>query len=182
MNVPSSACVLYISLIATCSTLLSQVSADRVLALPLATDSMARLKIAIQTANTAKSMATKSRDSMSQTSELSIIAAFATFYSHLDGTARCYDIFDACDTTLWAQALPFSHIFVFPSAAHALRALDKFSAHLVPVTPQLLRLVTAQAGPDAVETDTVLFRMWYAISFTALCFFSISCSHMWMLI
>jgi hypothetical protein len=122
---------------------------------------MVKLKFAIQSANTANSMATKSRDSMSQTSDLAIIAAFATFYSHLDGTARCYDIFDASDTTLWAQALPFSHIFVFPTAAHALRALGKFSCHLIPVTPQLLQLVTAQAGPDAVDTDTVLFRIWY---------------------
>ena len=143
------------------SVTLLQVSADRVLALPLAADSMAKLKIAIQTANTAKSMANKSRDSMAQTCGNSIIPAFSNFYSHLDGTARCYDIFDAGDTTLWAQALPFSHIFVFPTAAHARRALDSYSSHLVPIAPLLLQLVPAQAGLDAGYMGIVLFRIWY---------------------
>ena len=30
-----------------------------------------------------------------------VATVFAVFYSHLNGTARCFDIFDACDTTLW---------------------------------------------------------------------------------
>jgi hypothetical protein len=134
------------------------------LALPLATDALAKLDVAVRTANVAKSMAAETRVDAAPSTDIDIIAAFSAFYSHLDGTARCYDIFDAGDTTLWAQALPFSHIFVFPTVAHARRALDKFSSHLVPVTPQLLQLVTAQAGLDAVDTGNVMFRVWYVFS------------------
>jgi hypothetical protein len=131
------------------------------LALPLATDAMAKLDVAVRSASMAKSMATEARAGATLSSGNNIIAAFSTFYSHLDGTARCYDIFDAGETTLWAQALPFSHIFVFPTAVHARRALDAYSNHLVPVTPQLLQLVTAQVGLDAVDMDNVMFRVWY---------------------
>ncbi len=122
---------------------------------------MAKLDVAVRSANIAKSTATDSRAGSAPSSDNSIIAAFSTFYSHLDGTARCYDIFDAGDTTLWAHALPFSHIFVFPTVAYARRALDAYSNHLVPVTPQLLQLVTAQVGLDAVDMDNILFRVWY---------------------
>ena len=149
----------------TFSLFISQVSADRVLALPLATDAMAKLDVAVRSANTIRSMtSSKARADATHSSD-NIIHTFTTFYSHLDGTARCYDIFDADDTTLWAQTLPFSHIFVFPTAAHARRALDAFSSHLVPVAPLLLQLVPAQAGLGAVDTNNVMFRMWFVAAF-----------------
>ena len=88
-------------------------------------------------------------------------AAFASFYSHLGGSARCFDIFDAGDTALWAQALPFSHVFVFPTAALARRALDAYSAHLAPIAP-LLQVGATDVCMQAVDTDNVAFRVWYA--------------------
>ncbi len=147
---------------------ISQVSADRVLALPLAADAMAKLDAAVRAANTIRSMkSAKARAEATQSSD-HIIPTFSAFYSHLDGTARCYDIFDAGDTTLWAQALPFSHIFVFPTAAHARRALDSYSSHLVPIAPLLLQLVPAQAGLGAADANNVMFRIWF-----------VSASHVW---
>jgi hypothetical protein len=139
------------------------VSADRILALSIAADSMAKLDAAVRTANASKSMRIETRAGVALPSDdsTSVSSAFSIFYSHLDGTARCYEIFDAIDTTLWAEALPFSHLFVFPTAAHARRALDTYSGHLIAVTPQLLQSVTAQVGLDTVDTNHVMFRVWY---------------------
>jgi hypothetical protein len=137
------------------------VSADRILALSIAADSMAKLDAAVRTANASKSMRIETRAGGALPSDDCVCSAFSTFYSHLDGTARCFEIFDAGDTTLWAEALPFSHLFVFPTAAHARRALDAYSGHLIAVTPQLLQSVTAQVGLDPVDTNHVMFRVWY---------------------
>ncbi len=39
------------------------------------------------------------------------------------GVARSFELFDAADLSLWEEALPFSHIYVFVSAEHAVAAL-----------------------------------------------------------
>lgn len=139
-----------------------QVSVDRVLALPHANNAMARLDSAVRTASAARSMTNvQARGDAAQMPSENGTSVFSSFYSHLGGSARCFDIFDANDTALWAQALPFAHIFVFPTAALARRALDAYLAHLSPIAPLLLQVASAQVGLQAVDTGNVVFRVWY---------------------
>jgi hypothetical protein len=134
--------------------LFSQVSVDRILALPLATNAMSRLEFAVRAA----SVATLMHNAETRAGAAKLSSAFSSFYSHLGGSARCYDIFDANDPALWAHSLQFSHIFVFPSAAHARHALDIYTGHLVPVAPLLLQVDDVEAA----VTDSVIFRVWCA--------------------
>ena len=46
---------------------------------------------------------------------------FGNYYDRLDGAARCFELFDAHNVSVWATPLPFDSIYIFASevlAAH----------------------------------------------------------------
>jgi hypothetical protein len=102
------------------------------------------------------------------------LRSFANFYSHFEASARLFEIFDASDTTLWEHPLPFAHVFVFATAAHAARAQRAFPDFLMPVEVARARAVeSAKRGGSADVTvqsalvpafeaaANVTFQLWY---------------------
>jgi hypothetical protein len=59
---------------------------------------------------------------------------FRYFYTHLNGNARCFEVFDAVDTSIWKEPLSFTHIFVFPNETLAQTFHSNFAAYLAPLT------------------------------------------------
>lgn len=102
------------------------------------------------------------------------LRSFANFYSHFEASARLFEIFDASDTTLWEHPLPFAHVFVFATAAHAARAQRAFPDFLMPVEAARARAVeSAKRGgsadgaaqsalvPAFEAVVNVTFQLWY---------------------
>jgi hypothetical protein len=102
------------------------------------------------------------------------LRSFANFYSHFEASARLFEIFDASDTTLWEHPLPFAHVFVFATAAHAARAQRAFPDFLMPVEAARARAVeSAKRGGSAdgavqsalvlafEAAENVTFQLWY---------------------
>jgi hypothetical protein len=88
---------------------------------------------------------------------------FVHFYTHFNGTARLFEIFDACDTSLWAQPLPYAHVFIFASAMHAQRFRSHYSDFLIP-----LNEVSRISDPNAVigVSGKLSLRLWYFFLFS----------------
>ena len=60
---------------------------------------------------------------------------FAAYYSDVNGVARAYDVWDACDSELWADTIPFDQVFLFLTEKHALETLQAQPEWWVPLTP-----------------------------------------------
>lgn len=78
-------------------------------------------------------------------------ARFTTFYAQLNGNSRCFDIFDAADTSLWAEQLAFNQVYLFPTAEAAERMRAAFSQYLQPLPPD----------PSEANRSSLLLRLWY---------------------
>lgn len=92
----------------------------------------------------------------SSVSSLTDIDCFAHFYTHFNGSARLFEIFDACDMSLWEQPLLFAHVFVFASVAHAERIRRHYPGYLVP-----LREVVVSATPTSDSNlSSFSLRLW----------------------
>lgn len=87
---------------------------------------------------------------------------FFNFYSELDGLAIRFELFDADDLELWESPLPFSAIFVLPSARLACWVLDAYPGMFEPVRPaeHLTRLDHPNAYGPPETVDQVEFSMW----------------------
>jgi hypothetical protein len=81
----------------------------------------------------------------------SIPAPFSFFYTHIQGVARCFDLFDACDESIWLQSLPFSTLYVFASVDIAQRVQALFPKLLFPL--------------ENDGCDVLLLRMWCVLQF-----------------
>lgn len=94
----------------------------------------------------------RSRQPASSSAQLSLMGTsaesncFSPFYSHLHGNARCFDIFDAADRTIWEHVLPYSQVFMFPTADDAERLRSAFPQYLQRLPP---------------SDETISLRMWY---------------------
>jgi hypothetical protein len=82
--------------------------------------------------------------------------SFRYFYTHLNGTARLFEIFDATDTQLWETPLAFAHVYVFESARKAERVRFLFPQYLRPIAPSTAPSI-AQSGPSS---DLMQFCIW----------------------
>ena len=58
---------------------------------------------------------------------------FSPFYSDFAGTAHCFDLWDALETTIWEHPLPVCFLYVFLSPVHAAAALRLFPTSLKPL-------------------------------------------------
>jgi hypothetical protein len=84
---------------------------------------------------------------------IEIPAPFSFFYTHLNGTARCFEIFDAVDEALWKRPLAFSRMYVFGTveAANCMRSL--FAQFMFPL----------RSDPDCASADSLSFRLWFVL-------------------
>jgi hypothetical protein len=82
--------------------------------------------------------------------EAEIPPPFSFFYTHLNGCARAFEIFDAVDDALWQEALPYSRIYVFGTEQLTRKMYSMFPTFLVP-------LVGEAPGTAA---NSLMLRLW----------------------
>ena len=82
--------------------------------------------------------------------------SFRYFYSHLNGTARLFEIFDAVDTQLWETPLAFAHVYVFESARKAERVRFLFPQYLRPIAP----VTSPSLALSGTSADLMQFCIW----------------------
>ncbi len=75
-------------------------------------------------------------------------------------------MFDADDLTLWAAPLPYRHLYVFVSDAHARAALARYAGQLSTIPPALLLADEDEDGANGGGGDAtaVTLSIWCVIS------------------